>query len=316
MSVVRRVAATTVAAGAASLAWATLVERHWYAVRRAHLPVLAPGSKPRSVLHVSDLHLVPRQEHRIRWVQALAGLEPDYVVNTGDNCSDLHAVPAVLRAFEPLMHVPGAFVLGSNDYFAPQPKNPLRYFDLSHRRGADMGMPSLPVAELVAGFTAGGWTDLTNRRTRTDIRGLDVELVGVDDPHLDYDRYDAVTAPADPRAALTLGVVHAPYTRVLDAMSSDGAQLILAGHTHGGQLAVPFYGALVTNCDLDQRRARGVSRWWPGAVGRPDSEAPSDATWLNVSAGLGHSKYAPARFACRPEASLLTLVPRGAEPIS
>ncbi|MDF8264828.1 metallophosphoesterase [Luteipulveratus flavus] len=313
---VRRAAALTVGAGAAALGWATLVERHWYALRRTTLPVLAPGSRPLRVLHVSDLHLVPRQEHRIGWVQALAGLEPDYVVNTGDNCSDLEAVPAVLRAFEPLLEVPGCFVLGSNDYFAPTPKNPMRYFNLSHERGANLGSTPLPVDELVAGFTGGGWTDLNNRRTRVDIRGLDVELVGVDDPHLDYDRYEDVSAAADTDAALTLGVLHAPYTRVLDGMSADGAQLLLAGHTHGGQLAVPFYGALVTNCDLDRGRAKGVSRWWPGAHGRPSSEAPTGASLLNVSAGLGHSKYAPARFACRPEASLLTLVPRGAEPIS
>jgi len=106
---------------------------------------------------------------------------------------------------------------------------------------------------------------------------------------------------------------------VLDAMVADGASVVLAGHTHGGQLALPVWGALVTNCDLDTRRAKGVSRWWPGA-GRtghgggaaPSSQAPQDAAWLHVSAGLGTSPYAPVRFACRPEATLLTLVARDA----
>lgn len=312
MSALRRAALGTVAAGASALAWATLVERHWYAVRRASLPVLAPGSRPLRVLHVSDLHLVPRQEHRIKWVQGLAGLEPDYVVNTGDNCSDLEAVPAVLRAFEPLMERPGCFVLGSNDYYAPMAKNPLRYFNLSHTRGADMKTPELPVDQLIAGFEGAGWSNLTNARTRVEVGGLPIELVGVDDPHLERDRYDAVAAAAPSDVALTMGVVHAPYTRVLDAMAVDHAGLILAGHTHGGQLAVPGYGALVTNCDLDTRRAKGVSRWWPGANGIPSAQTPKDATWMNVSAGLGHSKYAPARFACRPEASLLTLRARSA----
>jgi predicted MPP superfamily phosphohydrolase len=75
----------------------------------------------------------------------------------------------------------------------------------------------------------------------------------------------------------------------------------------------------VTNCDLDTRRAKGVSRWWPGAgyTGHgggavPSSDAPEDAAWLHVSAGLGTSPYAPVRFACRPEATLLTLVARDA----
>jgi predicted MPP superfamily phosphohydrolase len=93
-------------------------------------------------------------------------------------------------------------------------------------------------------------------------------------------------------------------------MAADGARLIIAGHTHGGQLALPGYGALVTNCDLPTNRAKGLSRWWPGAGAAPSSAAPADAAWLHVSAGLGTSPYAPVRFACRPEATLLTLAPR------
>lgn len=90
-------------------------------------------------------------------------------------------------------------------------------------------------------------------------------------------------------------------------MAADGAGLLIAGHTHGGQLQVPGYGALVTNCDLDTSRARGVSRWWPGAGSAPSSQAPVDASWLHVSAGLGGNPYTPFRFSCRPEATLLTL---------
>lgn len=309
MSHLQRAAVATVGAGTAALAWGTLVERHLYAVRRATLPVLEPGSRSIRVLHVSDLHLVPRQEHRIQWVRALTRLQPDFVVNTGDNCSDPDAVPAVLRAFEPLLEVPGCFVLGSNDYFGPTPKNPFRYLMGGHRGPMETGAPNLPVDDLVAGFEQ-GWTNLNNVRTATTVRGVDVEMVGVDDPHIEKDRYAEVSASADRSAGLTLGVVHAPYTHVLDPMSADGARLILAGHTHGGQVAVPLVGALSTNCDLDLRRAKGVSRWWPGAGGRRSAQAPEEASWLNVSAGLGHSKYAPVRFACRPEASLLTLVPR------
>jgi predicted MPP superfamily phosphohydrolase len=135
-------------------------------------------------------------------------------------------------------------------------------------------------------------------------------MVGVDDPHIQRDRYAAVAGPTATDVALTMGLVHAPYQRVLDAMAADGADLVLAGHTHGGQLALPVFGAIVTNCDLDRRRAKGVSRWWPGAGSTPSSAAPSDAAYLHVSAGLGTSPYAPVRFACRPEATLLTLVAR------
>ncbi len=115
---------------------------------------------------------------------------------------------------------------------------------------------------------------------------------------------------ASPDADLTIGVTHAPYQRVLDAYAADGASLIVAGHTHGGQVCVPGYGALVTNCDLDTQRAKGLSRWWPGAGHTPSSQAPDGAAWLEVSAGLGTAPTAPVRLACRPEATLLTLVAR------
>ena len=82
---------------------------------------------------------------------------------------------------------------------------------------------------------------------------------------------------------------------MLDRFAADGYQLVMAGHTHGGQLCLPFYGAIVTNCDLDRSRAKGASRW--GAHMQ-----------LHVSAGIGTSPYAPVRFCCRPEATLLTLV--------
>ena len=298
------------AAGAGGLAYASMIERNAFTVRRASVPVLPRGAPSLRVLHVSDIHLVPRQARKIAWIRSLAALGPDLVVNTGDNLADLEAVPAVLRALEPLLAVPGVFVMGSNDYFAPSFKNPALYLTKAHER-SPQSIP-LPTADLVDAFTRAGWADLNNARTALSIGGQVLEFVGVDDAHLNYDRYAAVAGPSDPYAALTVGVTHAPYRRVLDSMTADGAGLVIAGHTHGGQLCLPFYGTLVTNCDLDRRRAKGVSRWWPGADATPSSEAPADAAWLEISAGLGTSPYAPVRFACRPEATLLTLTAKSA----
>ena len=119
----------------------------------------------------------------------------------------------------------------------------------------------------------------------------------------EHDRYDLVAGAPDADATLKLGLTHSPEPRVLDAFAGDGYDLVLAGHTHGGQLRLPGYGAIVTNCGLDRSRARGASRW--GSHMR-----------LHVSAGLGTSPFAPARFCCPPEASLLTLVARPADPVS
>jgi len=306
--------ATLAAAGA--LAWAAGVEVRWYALRRFDVPVLARGEPEIRVLHLSDLHLLPRQQRKVDWVRALAALDPHLVVTTGDNIADPHALPALLHAYEPLLERPGAFVLGSNDYFAPRPKNPGRYLlpDARDRRPPS-GM--LPFREMTAAFRAAGWRDLTNRRddvvVRTEGGERTIALVGVDDAHLDRDRFPSSTRGQHGvgygalHADLRLGVTHAPYARVLDAMHADGVDLVLAGHTHGGQLCVPGWGALVTNCDLDTRRAKGL-HGWPGP--RPDRAGGEGSTWLHVSAGLGTSPYAPVRFACRPEATLLRLVPR------
>ena len=291
--------------GVGGLAYASLIERNAFTLRRASIPVLPPGAASLRVLHISDVHLLPRQAKKIEWIRSLAALDPDLVVNTGDNLADLDAVPAVLFALEPLLAVPGVFVLGSNDYFAPSLKNPGRYLTSSHDR-ASASSP-LPTADLVDAFTRSGWADLSNARTTLSVNGQSLEFVGVDDPHLKYDRCTVVAGRNDPSAALTVGVTHAPYRRILDAMTADGAGLVFAGHTHGGQLCLPLYGTLVTNCDLDRHRARGVSRWWPGAGVSPSAQAPAGAAWLEVSAGLGTSPFAPVRFACRPEATLLTL---------
>jgi predicted MPP superfamily phosphohydrolase len=302
-----------VAAGAAGLAW-SLAEARAYTLRRFTLPVLPPGTEPLRVLQVSDIHAVPTQRAKLDWVRGLAALEPDLVVSTGDSLAHLDAVPAVLDAHAPLLERPGVFVLGSNDYFAPRPKNPARYFLPSGGTRRIHGI-RLPTDELVGGFRDAGWLDLTNRRGELKVNGLRLEFIGVDDPHLRRDRYADVAGPADPEATLTVGVTHAPYRRVLDAMAGDGAGLVLAGHTHGGQLCVPGFGALVTNCDLDRGRAKGVSRWPAPDIAFGGGRTTSrDDAWLHVSAGLGTSPYTPVRFACRPEASLLTLVPPQARP--
>ena len=294
-------------AGATGLGW-SLVEAQAFALRHATLPVLPPGTTSLRVLHLSDLHLVPRQQRKLDWVRGLAALEPDLVISTGDNLAAMDGVPAVLRAHGELLDRPGVFVLGSNDYYAPRPKNPARYLlPRGGKRRIHGGR--LPTADLVEGFGSAGWLNLNNRRGQLKLGEHLLEFVGVDDPHIKRDRYAEVAGPADPEASLTVGVLHAPYRRVLDPMTADGAGLLIAGHTHGGQLCVPGYGALVTNCDLDRGRVKGVSRWPDHGPGQP---ARPDDAWLHVSAGLGTSPYTPVRFACRPEATLLTLAPRAA----
>ncbi len=286
----------TVATGAAVVGYATLIERNWFALRRFNVPVLPPGATPVRVLHISDAHLTPGRKLLADWIRALDRLDPDLVINTGDSIAHAQAVPAFLDALGPLLDRPGAFVLGSNDMYSPEPRNPARYLYRKNHGRHERKPPNLPWEKLCDGMGEAGWLDLNNRRGKVRIGSLDVALAGVHDSHVKRDRYDQVAGLADTAAGLRLGVMHSPEPRLLDQFAADGYDLLLAGHTHGGQLRMPFYGTLVTNCGIDRERARGLHRY---------SEA-----WLHVSAGLGTSPWAPARFACRPEATLLTLVPR------
>lgn len=284
--------------GAACFCWG-LLEAKLYTVRQVTLPVLPAGfGRSIRVLHVSDLHMMARQQSKLDFVRSLADLEPDLVVNTGDNISEAGAIGPLLDAFGALADVPGVFVFGSNDYHAPRFKNPLGYL-LRGRSFTSDKPKGLPTQELRDGFAKLGWEDLTHRRVSLDVAGQRFAFRGTDDAHLDRDDYASVAGSPDPDALLNIGVTHAPYLRLLDSFTGDGMDLVMAGHTHGGQVCVPFYGALVTNCDLDTARVKGLS----------SHEAGGRTSHLHVSAGLGAAPTAPYRFACRPEVTLLRLTP-------
>jgi uncharacterized protein len=286
--------AVAVAAGVGAVGYGWAYERKAFRLRRWEVPILPRGAPTIDVLHISDLHATPGQQWKVDWVRALAGLEPDLVLDTGDNLASVDGVPVALDALEPLLHLPGAFVPGSNDWFAPRAKNPARY--LLPDSGRRIHGERLPWGELRTAFTDAGWVDLTHRRTTLNVRGLTVELGGVSDAHLHADHYERIAGPVGADVDVAIGLSHTPEPRLVDAFTADGFRLVLSGHTHGGQLRVPFLGALVTNCGLERKRARGLSTW-------------GSRSWLHVSAGLGTSPYAPVRFACPPEAALLRLVP-------
>ncbi|WP_436699083.1 metallophosphoesterase [Nocardioides sp. BYT-33-1] len=291
--------------GAAVTSYA-LWEARQYTLRRVDVRVLPAGMRPLRVLHLSDLHMTPGQVRKQEWLRGLARLEPDLVVDTGDNLAHRAAVPVVLNSLGGLLERPGVFVHGSNDYFEPGLRNPLGYV-LPDNGKRHTSTPQLPWRELSAGLTGAGWVDLTNRRDRLTVGETVLALAGVDDPHLAYDDLAAVAGPADATADLRLALAHAPYLRVLDRFAADGYDAVLAGHTHGGQVRLPWPGdsrAYATNCDLEPARARGLHR-------HPADSRPGDpgSAWLHVSAGLGTNPYTRIRIACRPEATLLTLLP-------
>jgi len=307
MSITRAVGALALA-GAGTTAWA-LYEARYYQLTAQTIPVLPAGAAPLRVLHLSDLHLTPSQRSKIDFVRALADqVHPDLTIATGDFLANAKSVPLVLEALGGLLDRPGAFVLGSNDYYEPGQVNPAAYLLRPSRLRESRAMR--PWGDLVSGLRGAGWADLTNAEASVELGpdALRMALRGVDDPHIDRDRYGKVAGPFPAEAQLRVGVTHAPYLRVLDAMVADGAELLIAGHTHGGQICLPGGRAIVTNCDIDPLRASGVSRH---RVGQRYAQDTRGGAWLHVSAGLGTAPSAPIRLFCRPRATVVTLVARG-----
>ncbi|MDF1479066.1 metallophosphoesterase [Leifsonia sp. H3M29-4] len=297
------------AAGAAALAWGALVERNRFTVRHDILPILDPGARSLTVLHLSDLHMAPWQRRKQEWVRSLAVYEPDLIVNTGDNLGHPDGIDGIEAAFAAFAGVPGVFVNGSNDYYGPQAKNPFAYF--GGPSGHVQKSPTLDTGQLERYFEHDlGWLSLNNAARAIEIRDSRLEFFGVNDAHRGWDRLDRLPTVIEEMRenvgwqddsagpdVVTIGVTHAPYRRVLDSFVTYGADVIFAGHTHGGQVRLPGLPALVTNCDIPREQAQGLSVW----------HHARHAAYLEVSAGLGTSIYAPVRFFCPPEAVIVTL---------
>lgn len=277
-------------AGALCVAYGVFVERRWYRRAEYRLEVLPPGAQPLRILHLSDLHVVRDDRAKAAFLGSLE--PPDVLVVTGDFLGEPQGVETAVDALRPLTgRIASYFVLGSNDYFAPQPLNYTWYFRRAKpfRKGV-RGR----AAELVAALEGLGWEHLRNRRTALLTGGARFEVLGLDDPHIE--RHDLRVGTRSDPDAFGLAVVHSPDPA--PELAALGYRLIVTGHTHGGQVRMPLVGALVTNSAIPTRLCMGMSRLGPAL--------------MHVSPGLGTSKYAPFRFLCRPEATYLSLCPSAA----
>ena len=300
-----RGAAAALAGGAAGVVVAgALLEAHAFRVVRHDLTLArtsrGDGEAHLRILHIGDTHYLRGQRDKAAFIASLAETQPDLVVATGDLLSDDAGFDEFMSALSGLTSLPGVFVFGSNDYFAPALGNPLAYLvrpsDARRPRGRQLNWRRVRDA-----LTAAGWQRLDNRRTQLRVSGLAVDVRGSGDAHMRLDDYAAgasrwVSTAAAAPADLVLGVTHAPYRRVLDAMAGDGVVLMLAGHTHGGQICLPGR-AIITNCDLPIDYAKGLHRYPP--------EPAAGVSWLHVTGGVGTAPWFPLRTFNRPEACIL-----------
>jgi predicted MPP superfamily phosphohydrolase len=286
--VVLPIAAGVLAAGALCVLYGMAVEHRWYRVTRFRLDILpgGPGASL-SLLHLSDLHFVASDRRKAAFLHRLP--PADVTVITGDILGEPQAVESAVEALRPTRGRLGSFfVLGSNDYYRPRPLNYFHYFVRARKPPPSGRNRSADLSRLLAND---GWEHLENARSEVSLDGTRVELVGLDDPHIH--RVDLRAALRRSVDRFGLAVVHSPDPA--PELAALGYDLIVAGHTHGGQVRLPLVGALVTNSHIPRRMARGLHR-----LGR---------SFLHVSGGVGTSKYAPFRFLCRPEATVIELRP-------
>jgi predicted MPP superfamily phosphohydrolase len=282
------IVAVIVGGGFLCVLYGVFVERRWFRLRRYRLAIL-PTDAPRTVtvLHLSDLHFVRKDDKKGRFLASLP--EADVTIVTGDFLAEPDAVETAVGAVRATRgRLASWFVLGSNDYFTPRPLNYAAYFRRRRRRRiSPVGRPR----DLVRQLSDDGWEDLTNTRVETAVDGLPIEVLGLDDAHVRWHDY----RPAPRRAPERFGVavMHSPDSA--PEAAALGYDFVVAGHTHGGQVRLPLIGALVTNCSMPRRLASGLIQM-------------GSAT-LHTSPGLGTSKFAPFRFLCRPEATILELSP-------
>lgn len=267
--------------------YGVFVERRWFRLRRYRLAILpTDGPETLTLLHLSDLHVVRNDAKKLRFLASLP--EADVTVVTGDFLAEPEAVERAVDAVRPTRgRLASWFVLGSNDYYVPLPLNYTAYFRRTRRtRKAPMGRAH----DLVRLLADDGWEDLSNMRREIALDGIPIELLGLDDAHIR--RHDYRPAPRRADERFGIAVMHSPDSA--PEAAAFGYDLLVAGHTHGGQVRLPLIGALVTNCSMPRRLVSGLIRM-------------GSAT-LHTSPGLGTSKFAPFRFLCRPEATLLELV--------
>lgn len=284
------------AAGVAALGAYAFYEPFRFRLVRHELR-LAPGRLTPSILHISDTHLNARDDRLITFLSRLPeelGEVPDLVIATGDLIEGNSGIEVIIDVLARLESRLGRFyVLGSHDYFYSSGGSYTKYFTPRRRP-----TPARRTAshELESGLQEKGWVSLKNRTEFVDTPSGRIRLSGVDDPHLKlHDTGHIETERAD---VLALALVHAPD--VVSEWVLNGFDVILAGHTHGGQVRIPSIGAVVTNSSLPAALAAG-----PHRVGN---------SWLHVSPGLGTGRYSPIRLACRPEATFLRLVSKRESP--
>ena len=235
---------------------AFLIEPRFVKMRR--LRVATEGA-PRRFVHITDLHYRGDRKVLARVVDRINALSPEFVCLTGDTVEDRAFLADALDILGRI-NAPVFAVAGNHEHWS-----------------------GVSLSAIDSTLRAGGGGLLVNERRMFG----DLEIVGVDDMLAGAPRLpERADAPPEARSIL---LTHCPA--YADRVKNERFDLILAGHSHGGQVRLPFVGALAL----------------PGGVGKYDRglfETPAGPLYVNVGIGTYDT---PVRFLCRPEIVVIEL---------
>jgi hypothetical protein len=264
----RRIVLVLALLGLLCMAYGYFIEPYWPTVTRIQITSskLAVGSKPLRIVHISDLHSDPKVRLEERLPDLISREDPDAIVFTGDCINSPEGLPVFRECLTKLSSIAPTFAVKGN-------------WDSVFWRHLDL-------------FEGTGVTELNGNAVALDVPGSPVWIAGV---AVGDERQTEQTLDSMPDEAFTLFLYH--YPDLIPEIAAQRVDLYCAGHTHGGQVALPVYGALITLSKFGKKYEAGLYK--------------VDNTWMYVNRGIGmEGGIAPrVRFWARPEVTVIDVRP-------
>ena len=254
--------------GAVLLSYGYFIEPYWVEVTRVQItsPKLANFSNPIKVVQISDLHCDPVDRVESKLSKIIAAEKPDAIIFTGDAINSRKALGLFKTLLKSLSTIAPTFAVDGNH---------------DSRCWSDLNL-----------YKNTNVTALNGQSVKLSVGGQDVYLAGVG---VDSEAKTAQALKAIPSGAFTLFLYHSPD--LIADLAQRHIDLVCVGHTHGGQVRLPLYGAIITESRYGKQYEAGLYR--------------VRDSWMYVNRGIGmEGGMDPrVRFLARPEVTVFELMP-------